>query len=91
MRELTTKSGTRRSVLRTGIAVLAGGAGLVAAGRARAQDQKIAQELVQYQNQPKDGAKCSACAQWVAPNACAIVAGQISPNGWCVAFAPKEG
>ncbi len=82
------RNGTRRNVLRTGLALV----GVAAAARAaRAQDQKIAQELVQYQAEPKEGAKCSGCAQFQAPNACAIVVGNISPNGWCVAYAPKEG
>ena len=89
MGEFSNRTGSRREVLRTGVAVLTGG--LVAAASARAQDQKIAQELVQYQDHPKDGAKCSACAQWQPPNACAIVAGKINPEGWCVAYAPKEG
>ena len=89
MREFKMNAGTRRDMLRTGLAVVAGTVGAVAT--ARAQDQKIAQELVQYQNQPKEGAKCAGCAQFQAPNACAIVAGNISPNGWCVAYAPKEG
>ncbi len=89
MGEFSSKIGSRRGVLRAGAAVLTGG--VVVAGAVRAQDQKIAQELVQYQNMPKDGAKCSLCAQWQPPNACAIVAGVISPNGWCVAYAAKEG
>ncbi len=59
--------------------------------RASAQDQKLAQNLVQYQEQPKDGAECDKCVNWVAPNACKIVAGTINPKGWCVAYAPKEG
>ena len=80
---------TRRIVLRTGLGVAAGAT--LAAGAARAQDEKIAQELVQYQNQPKDGQQCNKCAQWVEPNACKIVAGVIAPNGYCVAYAPKEG
>ena len=80
---------TRRDVLRTGVAVAT--AGLIAAGSARAQDQKIEQSLVQYQNMPKDGAECDKCVNWQPPNACKIVAGSINPKGWCVAFAPKEG
>ena len=40
---------------------------------------------------PKDGAECDKCVNWVAPNACKIVEGQINPKGWCVAYAPKEG
>ena len=81
---------SRRQMLRTGMMVVAG-AGVAIASTARAQDEKIAQELVQYQDHPKDGQKCNACAQWVEPNACKIVAGKIAPEGYCVAYAPKEG
>jgi hypothetical protein len=79
-------SSTRRQVLRAGLAVVGG----VAAVSAQAQDAKIAQAQVQYQKTPKDGNKCSMCVNWVAPDSCKIVAGKIDPNGWCVAFAPKE-
>jgi len=82
---------SRRDMLRTGVMIVVGAAGVAAASGARAEDEKIAQELVQYQEEPKDGQKCSMCAQWVAPNACKIVAGNINPNGYCVAYAPKEG
>ena len=59
-------------------------------GTARAQDQKIDQALVQYQDVPKEGAKCSGCVNFAAPSACKIVAGTIDPNGWCVVYAPKD-
>ena len=86
------RNGTsRRDMLRTGVMIVAGAAGVAAASAAHAEDEKIAQELVQYQNQPKDGQKCNMCAQWVEPNACKVVAGNINPNGYCVAYAPKEG
>ncbi len=86
------RNGTsRRDMLRTGAMVAAGLAGVAAASSARAQDEKIAQELVQYQNTPKDGQECDKCAQWVDPNACKIVAGTINPKGYCVAYAPKDG
>jgi hypothetical protein len=81
---------TRRQVLRTGLA-FTGGIAAVGATAATAQAQeKIDQKVVQYQAQPKDGQKCDQCVNWQPPNACKIVAGSISPNGWCVAFAPKE-
>jgi len=80
---------TRRSLLKTSLAL--GGAVAVASGEARAQDQKVPQEAVMYQPTPKDGQQCDACVNWVAPNGCKIVAGTISPKGYCVAFAPKEG
>ena len=86
------RNGTsRRDMLRKGAMIAAGVAGVAAASPARAEDEKIAQELVQYQNSPKDGQQCNKCAQWVEPNACKIVAGTINPNGYCVAYAPKEG
>ncbi len=79
----------RRTVLQTGLGLLAAGAGL-ASRRASAQE-KLAHQLVQYQETPKDGNMCSKCAQFQAPAACAIVVSPIAPSGWCVAFAPKEG
>ena len=80
---------SRRGVMRTGLGLLAAGAAL--AGTAKAQDQKIAKNLVQYQDGPKDGNECDKCVNWVAPNGCKIVEGTINPKGWCVAYAPKEG
>jgi hypothetical protein len=81
---------SRRTAIKTGLTLAAGAClSLVATARASAQE-KIAQAQVMYQEMPKDGAKCSLCVNWVAPNACKIVAGTINPNGWCVAFAPKD-
>lgn len=45
---------------------------------------KVSQASVQYQNQPKGEQKCSNCIHFVAPNACKVVEGEISPEGWCV-------
>jgi len=81
---------SRRGFLRAGMTILAGGALVATATAARAQDDsKVEQSVVQYQTSPKDGAQCSGCVNFVAPNACKVVAGTISPNGWCVAYAPK--
>jgi hypothetical protein len=68
-----------------------GGAAVAAAGvatRAVAQ-QKIEKSLVLYQDKPKEGQECDKCLHFQAPNSCDIVAGTISPTGWCGAFAPK--
>ncbi len=91
----THKIATRRAVLRSGLnASLAVVAVAAAAGGAAAQEQdKLAQAVVQYQPTPKSDAPaniCSKCVNFVAPNACKIVAGTIAPTGWCVAFAPKD-
>jgi hypothetical protein len=82
-----THQASRRGILRAGLTVLAGG---IIATAAHAQDDKVEQSVVQYQTTPKDGAQCSSCVNFVAPNACKVVSGTISPSGWCVAYAPKS-
>ena len=81
----------RRAALRGLVGVGLGTA--VAAGSARVAlaQEKLAQNIVQYQEMPKDGAECDKCVNWIAPNQCKIVAGNINPKGWCVAFAPQGG
>ncbi len=91
MNDKTGNTTSRRGILKSGAMILAAG-GIIASQAARAQDaEKLAQNVVQYQETPKDGAKCSACVNYIDPGACKIVAGKINPNGWCVAFAPKDG
>lgn len=98
----TTDEATRRQMLRAGVVAVGGVVATVAGARAQgrlaqenlaqqkfAQD-KIAQNQVQYQKSPKDGNKCNMCVNWEAPSSCKIVAGTIDPNGWCIAYAPKE-
>lgn len=80
---------SRRTILRGGVASAAALAAM-AAGTARAQTPKIAKSAIMYQDTPKDGHECSMCVNFLPPNACKIVAGDISPHGWCGAFAPKS-
>jgi hypothetical protein len=79
---------SRRAVLQGGLTVLA--AGLSAGAQAQAP-QKLAQKVVQYQTQPKNGQMCSGCVNFEAPDGCKLVEGPIAPGGWCIAFAPKSG
>lgn len=81
----------RRAALRGLVGVGIGAAALAAGTRNAAAQEKLAPNIVQYQEQPKDGNECDKCVNWVEPNQCKIVAGNINPKGWCVAFAPKEG
>jgi hypothetical protein len=39
--------------------------------------------LAGYQNSPNQGRRCAQCTHFLKPDACEIVAGEISPNGWC--------
>ncbi len=64
------------------LTVLAVGATLSAA---QAADNK---KQFKYQDKPgPNGAKCVGCRFFKKPNACTIVHGKISPNGWCIAWA----
>jgi hypothetical protein len=69
-------------------ALAAAGSTAAARQQARAQE-KIAQAVVQYQKQPKNGQMCSNCVNFDPPAACKIVTGTIDPNGWCLVYAPK--
>ena len=89
---------TRRRLLTTGAGAV-GGALVVSAGRAGDTDPagtkptgqpapaKLSPEAVQYQPTPKEWHKCLYCTYFQAPNACAIVSGTVSPQGWCNHFA----
>jgi len=48
--------------------------------------QKMSAAEAQYQNRPKNGFSSAACALFRPPAACVVVAGAISPNGWCRFF-----
>jgi hypothetical protein len=79
---------TRRGAMaRLAVAGLAGVVGpAFGPARAAAATAKLPQSEIGYQASPKGAARCELCANWQAPNACKVVAGQISPNGWCGLF-----
>ena len=47
---------------------------------------KASQQEADYQPGPKNGFSCAVCAQFRPPQTCQIVAGEISPEGWCKFF-----
>jgi hypothetical protein len=82
---------SRRSLFR-GAVMVAGGSALIATGfgAASAQDDKVPQNAAQYQTTPKDKARCDNCVAFLAPSSCKVVAGTISPSGWCMMYSPKS-
>lgn len=80
---------TRRNLLRTGALGL-GTATLLGSSLAWAANAKMSQDFAAYQTTPKGKARCDACTQWEAPHGCKVVAGVISPIGWCSLFAAKS-
>lgn len=75
---------SRRSMLREGVACVAGVATIFAISTNAALASKLPQKAVAYQTKPKGDNKCSACALFEPPNACKSVDGVISPDGWCL-------
>ncbi|TCU40800.1 high potential iron sulfur protein [Rhizobium azibense] len=45
--------------------------------------------VARYQNSPNKGRRCGGCTHFLEPNACEIVAGEISPYGWCRFHEPR--
>lgn len=89
----------RRQALRQ-IAFAAGSAaalplvGLLGSSRAiAAEASKASKTTVKYQDHPDGTSFCANCANFIpgaaagAPGTCLVVAGDISPKGWCLAYA----
>jgi hypothetical protein len=81
---------SRRRFLRRS-AALVGGIGLAGVtARSPAAETKVAKNLVGYQDSPHGSQECSNCQYFEPPNACKLVAGTISPTGWCKLWAQKS-
>ena len=78
---------SRRFVLRC--AAAATGASVLS-GRAAAQGfTKSPQQSARYQDHPNGSQHCANCRQFQPPSSCKVVAGKISPNGWCSIYFAK--
>jgi hypothetical protein len=75
---------SRRSVLLQGAGCAAGVATVLAANAESATANPLPKTAVNYQDTPKGDRQCSGCSLFVAPKSCKNVAGDISPNGWCM-------
>jgi hypothetical protein len=51
---------------------------------------KLSKAQAQYQDNPKGIAMCATCTLFVAPRSCKLVEGNISPSGWCKAYAMAD-
>ena len=50
---------------------------------------KVPPKTVSYQATPKGEQRCEGCSNFQPPNACKMVEGEISPQGWCSLFTKK--
>ena len=83
---------TRREAL-TGIVVLPALAGFLAASTSVAE-AKGSKAQFKYQTHPNGSHRCAGCrffhaGSTPATGSCDVVAGPISANGWCTAYAAK--
>lgn len=84
----------RRRFFRLG-ASLAVGAAVPLLWSQRSEAGKVSKTALGYRDHPYEGHSCSACIYFrpgpnaSAPGNCAVVAGSISPHGYCLAFTPK--
>ena len=49
--------------------------------------EKMSKQEAEYQDSPKDIRMCATCTLFDPPRACKVVEGDVSPSGWCKAFA----
>jgi hypothetical protein len=53
-------------------------------------DEKMSKQAAQYQDAPQGIAMCATCSLFVEPRSCKVVEGDVSPNGWCKAYAMAD-
>ena len=85
------KSLSRRQALPTilgAIGVVTAAISLAKSNPADAQS-KVDKTTAKYQDHPNNGQSCSLCNYFRPPKSCQLVAGDISPNGWCSFFLKK--
>lgn len=74
---------------RTMLLVAAGAAPLLVLSAGASAQAKMPPSAVAYQDQPQGAQRCDGCNLFVAPDACQLVSGKISPNGWCRLWVKK--
>ena len=84
MRNLMT---SKRRLMRL---MLLSGAGLLNLPPKSFASEKLSKQQAQYQDSPKGIAMCATCTLFDAPHSCKVVAGDISPNGWCKLYAMAD-
>ena len=60
------------------------------AGQGEREGDKLSKAQAQYQDTPKGIQSCATCTLFVAPHGCKVVDGEVSPDGWCKAYAMAD-
>ena len=51
---------------------------------------KMTRAQAEYQDTPNGIYSCGMCSLFEAPNACKVIEGEVSKDGWCKAFALQD-
>ena len=79
---------SRRNILR---AVVGGAsAGLALRMPPTQASEKMTRQQAEYQDTPNGIYSCGQCTLFEKPNACKVVEGEVSEDGWCKAFAMAD-
>ena len=74
-----------------GLAGLLDAMGICAAPEStRAAGEKLSKQQAEYQDSPKGIQMCATCSLFEAPHSCKVVEGDVSPSGWCKAYAMAD-
>jgi hypothetical protein len=79
---------SRRKLM--GVAVKAISAGLLLRTAPTQASEKMTRQQAEYQDKPNGIYSCALCTLFEKPNTCKVVAGEVSPDGWCKAFAMAD-
>lgn len=95
MNERAGKRISRRALIKGSLGVIGVAAIPVVASREALAAAKVPKSVMKYQDHPSNGHDCTGCVHFIpgpSPTAmgqCKVVAGAISPKGWCIAWSPK--
>jgi High potential iron-sulfur protein len=76
---------SRRSVIRAAISGISAALSLQASSSQA--DEKMTRAQAQYQDTPNGIYSCGNCSLFERPKSCKVIAGEVSEDGWCKAFA----
>jgi hypothetical protein len=76
---------SRRALMHAAVGVVSAGL-LFRMSQVEASD-KMTRQQAQYQDTPNGIFSCGLCTLFEPPNACKVVEGEVSKDGWCKAFA----
>ena len=80
---------SRRVVLRGAQLAVTAGVAAQAASCAGILGPKLSKADAHYQDMPSGQQRCAGCVHFESPNACSVVEGTVSPNGWCQRYSAK--